>query len=42
MFKFPPMGFSGAKSSILKKTEARLWWRTPLIPALGKQRQADF
>jgi hypothetical protein len=19
-----------------------VWWRTPLIPALGKQRQADF
>jgi hypothetical protein len=21
---------------------ARQWWRMPLIPALGKQRQADF
>jgi hypothetical protein len=20
----------------------RLWWRMPLIPALGRQRQADF
>jgi hypothetical protein len=21
---------------------AKQWWRTPLIPALGRQRQADF
>jgi hypothetical protein len=21
---------------------ARQWWRIPLIPALGRQRQADF
>ena len=25
-----------------KKTLARQWWRTPLIPALGRQRQMDF
>jgi hypothetical protein len=22
--------------------EGRAWWRTPLIPALGRQRQVDF
>jgi hypothetical protein len=25
-----------------KKKESRVWWRTPLIPALGRQRQVDF
>jgi hypothetical protein len=23
-------------------SDAGQWWRTPLIPALGRQRQADF
>jgi hypothetical protein len=25
-----------------KKKKSWAWWRTPLIPALGRQRQADF
>jgi hypothetical protein len=25
-----------------QKTFCRVWWRTPLVPALGRQRQADF
>jgi hypothetical protein len=25
-----------------KESHARQWWRTPLIPALGRQRQEDF
>jgi hypothetical protein len=26
----------------IKKSLARQWWCTPLIPALGRQRQVDF
>jgi hypothetical protein len=28
--------------SINKTQICQAWWPTPLIPALGKQRQADF
>jgi hypothetical protein len=27
---------------LLKKVISRAWWHTPLIPALGRQRQEDF
>jgi hypothetical protein len=26
----------------IKMVLSRVWWRMPLIPALGRQRQADF
>jgi hypothetical protein len=29
-------------SEIKNKTDSWAWWRTPLIPTLGRQRQADF
>jgi hypothetical protein len=30
------------KMHILNRKGAGKWWCTPLIPALGRQRQADF
>jgi hypothetical protein len=27
---------------VVRKNIAGQWWHTPLIPALGRQRQADF
>jgi hypothetical protein len=28
--------------AVIKIITSRAWWRMPLIPELGKQRQADF
>jgi hypothetical protein len=30
------------KKNYIKFLLSRAWWRTPLIPALRRQRQADF
>jgi hypothetical protein len=38
--KQPPHFFEWISSRSINK--ARQWWRTPLIPALGRQRQVDF
>jgi hypothetical protein len=35
-------GFRDAGSKRISEIPRRAWWRTPLIPALGRQRQADF
>jgi hypothetical protein len=30
------------KSERKKSLSSQAWWHTPLIPALGRQRQVDF
>jgi hypothetical protein len=39
-----PPGNEQALSLLRKRTSraSQAWWRTPLIPALGRQRQEDF
>jgi hypothetical protein len=38
MLGSPPDSSLGYQEAMV----ARWWWRTPLIPALGRQRQVDF
>jgi hypothetical protein len=39
---FPQRHPDRLKSCKVTRSKSRAWWRTPLIPALGRQRQADF
>ena len=32
----------GYKQKVRIRILSQVWWRTPLIPAFGRQRQADF
>jgi hypothetical protein len=34
--------WAGSLSYVRSEEKARQWWCTPLIPALGRQRQVDF
>jgi hypothetical protein len=34
--------FKGKLKSTQNGKDSRAWWPTPLIPAFGRQRQADF
>jgi hypothetical protein len=35
-------GILNGREALKEMFKAQQWWRTPLIPALGRQRQADF
>ena len=37
-----PEQMKNSSNPRIRKNLARQWWRTPLIPALGRQRQVDF
>jgi hypothetical protein len=30
------------KKDEAREQESRVWWRMPVVPALGRQRQVDF
>ena len=42
--KYNLITYRKSKTAVLTKKEsgAQWWWHTPLIPALGRQRKADF
>jgi hypothetical protein len=40
IYKVIVLGYQVAELRI--ENRSRAWWRTPLIPALGRQRQVDF
>jgi hypothetical protein len=40
--KKKPIGGQRDGSLVKNPEVSRVWWRLPLIPALGRQRQANF
>jgi hypothetical protein len=43
LFLMGGRGYMGIDQNVLIINQtARQWWHMPLIPALGRQRQADF
>jgi hypothetical protein len=48
VYYYPGQKYGSIQAEMVLEKELRVlhlagqWWRTPLIPTLGKQRQADF